>query len=76
MLLRYILILLGIYFLYRFIFDFLLPINRAAGQMKSKMKEFQEHMNARNYTAQPQQPSGQETKPKAGDYIEFEEVKW
>ncbi|MBX9782142.1 MAG: hypothetical protein K2X48_02510 [Chitinophagaceae bacterium] len=73
--LRYILIILGIYFLYRFIFDFLLPVSKAAGEMKNRMKEFQEQMNTRNYKTQPQQPTKEDTKPKSGDYIEFEEVK-
>ncbi|MBS4064375.1 MAG: hypothetical protein KGZ74_07425 [Chitinophagaceae bacterium] len=74
--LRILLIGLGIYLLYRFVFHFLIPVSRAAGTMKKRMNEFQQQMNQRaqefQQQAQPQQP---QTAPKGGDYIEFEEVK-
>jgi Sec-independent protein translocase protein TatA len=74
--LRILLIGLGIYLLYRFVFHFIVPVSRAAGTMKKRMNEFQQQMNQRaqefQQKTQPQQP---QTAPKSGDYIEFEEVK-
>ena len=71
---RFLLIALGIYFLYRFVFHFLVPVSKAAGEMKSKIKEFQQQMNAKEFATQPQ-ATKTEPKTKAEDYIEFEEVK-
>ncbi len=71
---RIILIGLGLYFLYRFVFHFLVPVSKAAGEMKNKIKEFQEQMNAKEFATQPQAPKT-EPKTKKEDYIEFEEVK-
>lgn len=71
---RYFLIVLGIYFLYRFIFHFLIPVSKTAGEIKKRMSDFQDQMNPRNFNAQPQQ-SKQESAQKSGDYLDFEEVK-
>ncbi len=71
---RIILIGLGLYLLYRFVFHFLLPVSKAAGEMKSKIKEFQQQMNPKEFATQAQPPKT-EPKTKTGDYIEFEEVK-
>lgn len=77
--LRILLIGLGIYLLYRFVFHFLLPVSRAAGAMKQRMNEFQQQMNQRaqefQQKTQPQQPQPAQSATKGGDYIEFEEVK-
>ncbi|MGC4100817.1 hypothetical protein [Ferruginibacter sp.] len=68
------------YLLYKFIFDFLVPIYHTTKQVKQKVNEMQQHMNeqagrqqqANQYTSanRPSSP-----KPKSDDYIEFEEVK-
>jgi hypothetical protein len=74
--LRILLIGLGIYLLYRFVFHFLIPVSRAAGSMKKRMNEFQNHMNQRAQEFQQQsKPSQPQAAPKGGDYIEFEEVR-
>ena len=76
--LRYLLFGLLIYFLYRFIFNFVVPVTRATRDMKKKMTEFQNRMQEqqngfRQQTAEPvKQQSG---KAAEADYIEFEEVK-
>ena len=44
MLLRYLLYGILIYFVFRFIFRFVIPVTRAAKDMKSKMNEFQARM--------------------------------
>lgn len=75
---RVLVIALLLYFLYQFIFRFLLPVSRAAREMKSKMNGFQTHMQQQQGFGTQQQPEpGKQntTKPKGGDYIEFEELK-
>lgn len=77
-------ILLG-YFVYRFVFNFLLPIFRVSRQMRRQVRDFQNHMqSAQNQqqqyqqntsTARDQQRSSSTSKEKAGDYIDFEEIK-
>ena len=46
-------------------------IKKGFREMQSKM---QEHMQQQGYTAEPS-PSNPEPQKKAGDYIDFEEVK-
>ncbi len=78
MLLRYLLYGLLIYFLFRFIFRFVIPVTRAARDMKSKMNEFQARMQEQQQqqsAAQRPEAVKQPLTPKEGDYIEFEEVK-
>ena len=74
MILRYIIWIFVIYALYRLIFDVIIPVARVSGQMKKKMREFQDTMQQQN---PPQEPFKQtkDTKQKTGDYIDFEEVK-
>lgn len=76
MIVRVILFALLIYFLYRFIFHFLIPVSKVTREMKSKMNEFQNRMQQQGFQTQPQQPAKETAPPKkAGDYIDFEEVK-
>lgn len=79
---KWLFIILGIYILYRFIFDFALPIYKTTKQVRRQFQDvqdrMQEQMRAQNgYKQGPQaQPESQSsTKPKGGDYIEFEEIK-
>lgn len=77
-------ILLG-YLAFRFIFRFLLPLFVVSRKMRQQVKQFHSAMNnaqqqqaaqqnyqSGNATATPQQKPPKE---KAGDYIDFEEVK-
>ncbi len=75
--LRILLIGLLIYILYRFIFHFLIPVSRVAGDMKKRMNAFQEQMNEKAQEFQRQAAPQQQPQPasKGGDYIDFEEVK-
>jgi uncharacterized membrane protein (DUF106 family) len=78
MLLRYLLYGLLLYFVFRFIFKFVIPVTRAAKDMKSKMNEFQARMQEQQQQQQaPKRPEPvkESAVPKEGDYIEFEEVK-
>ena len=71
-----------IYILYKLIFSFIIPLYQASKQMKGKVTEMQERMQAQQ-RAQAEQQRQQQTPqpPKASekiskdDYIDYEEVK-
>jgi uncharacterized membrane protein (DUF106 family) len=66
-----------IYIVYRFIFDFAIPVSKASSQVREKLQEMQRQQEeaARQQQAQAQQRASS-SKPSVGeDYIEFEEVK-
>ena len=77
--LKYIFWSVVIYFLVRFVVNFLIPVVRAGRQMRAQVREFQEKMNQdasfQGNGAAPQEPQQQERKEKVGDYIDFEEIK-
>jgi hypothetical protein len=67
------------YILFQFIFKLVIPVYMASRKIKKGFREMQskmqEHMQQQEgYTTQPS-PSEPEPKRKAGDYIDFEEVK-
>lgn len=65
------------YFVYRFVFNFLIPVFSATRQFKRQVREFQTRMG-REQEEPDQFRSSSRTEPKErdkGDYIEFEEVK-
>lgn len=67
-----------IYLLYKFIFEFLIPVAKVAGQMKSAMKNMpqQSPFSSTTSTAsQAEQPKQEPSKPNDDEYIEFEEIK-
>ena len=77
--LKYIFWALVIYFLVRFVVNFLIPVVRAGRQMRDQVKDFQEKMNQQtqfqgNPGANSHAPK-KENRAKAGDYIDFEEIK-
>jgi hypothetical protein len=77
--LKYIFWGLVIYFLVRFVVNFLIPVVRAGRQMREQVKDFQDKMNQQtqfqgNAGTGSQAPK-QENRAKAGDYIDFEEIK-
>ena len=74
MILRYIIWIFVIYALFRLIFDVIIPVARVSGQMKKKMREFQDTVNHQHQSQEPVKHAN-ETKQKAGDYIDFEELK-
>ena len=82
MILRAILWIFLVYMMYIFLFRFLIPVFRASRQMRNNIKNFQNQMQNQEELNQTQNPgfgtnnNGKEApKPKAGDYIDFEEVK-
>jgi hypothetical protein len=65
-----------IYLLYKFVFEFIIPVYRTTSQVKKKMNEMQEKMqeqqhNYNNHT----NPDPQPKKNHDADYIDYEEVK-
>lgn len=69
-----------LYLLYKFIFDFIIPIYESSKKIKKQFGEMQEKMQSdmRNYQNQQQAAQAQQQKPstkKEGDYIDFEEIK-
>ena len=79
--LRFIMLIIGIYLAYRFIFHFLIPVYRTSKRMHQQFKGMQDQMN-QNMQGQPNAFRGETvTKPKAEDqkvnkrdYIDFEEI--
>jgi len=65
------------YLLYKFIFDFIIPIYESSKKIKKQFGEMQEkmHNDMKNYP-NPQRPTQPEpASKKEDDYIDFEEVK-
>jgi len=84
---RYILLAFTIYFAYRFIVNFMIPVVRTTRQVK---KQFDSVREQQAYQQQAQQPNNQQqayqqqaqastsrktTKASDEDYLEFEEIK-
>ena len=67
-----------LYLLYKFIFDFIIPIYESSKKIKKQFGQMQEKMDndIKNYQAHSN-PAQQAQPPveKEGDYIDFEEVK-
>lgn len=74
---KYIFWTIVIYFLIRFIFNFLVPVFRATRQMRSQVRDFQnkmeEEQNFRSGANNTANPDHKSTARK--DYIDFEEIK-
>ena len=85
--LRYILLAFTIYFAYRFIVNFLIPVVKTTRQVKKQFDSAREQQayQQQAYQQQAQQPhQHQQAKPSPvqknskasdGDYLEFEEIK-
>jgi hypothetical protein len=80
---RILLYILLAFFLYKFVFDLLVPIVKMTWRVRRQVKEFQrQHQQQQDplqnntSTSRPSAADNAATsKPKAGDYIDFEEVK-
>jgi hypothetical protein len=67
-----------IYLLYKLVFGLILPVSKAASQVKTKMNEFNrvQQDQMRQQAAPPQSPKPAPKKSKKeDDYIDFEEIK-
>ncbi len=80
--LRYILLAFTIYFAYRFIFNFLIPVVKTTRHVKKQFDSLREQQAYQQQTKHPQQhqqakpsPVQKSSKASENDYLEFEEVK-
>lgn len=67
-----------LYLLYKFIFDFIIPIYESSKKIKRQFSDMQDKMqnDLNNYQGRSQKSTAPERpKTKEGDYIDFEEVK-
>ncbi len=67
-----------VYLLYQLVFKFILPIYRTTKQVKRGFRDIRERMNGHANANGSQKNSGSpknSATKKAGDYIDFEEVK-
>jgi len=70
------------WFLYKFIFDVLVPLVKVTVKVRRQMNDFKQQFNnlhqegntADSHHTQPNNTTAT-NKPKAGDYIDFEEIK-
>ena len=64
------------YLVYKFLFEFLMPIGKVARDMKQKVNKMKEQQTQQESFHQ-NQSSGATSKPKVDDkdYIDFEEIK-
>lgn len=72
--LQWIFTLLVLYLIYKLVFDFILPVSKASGQVKSKLKEMHQTQNRNAQQAAAKQPE-KSSATNEGDYIDFEEIK-
>ncbi len=84
MILKYVLFALAVYFIYKLVFDLVVPIFRTTRNIRRQFSDMQQHMQDQMNATQnshpgqraPQPPPANEPKKShAGDYIDFEEVK-
>ena len=69
-----------LYLLYKFIFDFIIPVYESSKKIKQQFGEIQnkKQQNMKQFQQrqqQPTQPSPEKPAQKEGDYIDFEEIK-
>jgi hypothetical protein len=77
---KYVLYAFLAYLFFMFIFRLVIPVYRASRQIKKGFREMhsrmEEQMKQQQQAQEPQaQPAKPDTKYKAGDYIDFEDVK-
>ena len=66
------------YFLYKLIFDFILPVSRASSQIKNKINQMhQQQQNHQNHynASKSSSPSQGNVKSHPDEYIDYEEIK-
>jgi hypothetical protein len=81
MILRFILFALGAYIFYKVIFELVIPIFRVTRKVRRQFNDMQQHMHNQanayqdNHNSQAKPDPKPHTASRAGDYIDFEEVK-
>lgn len=76
---KYVLLAIFIYIAYQFIFRLVIPVYRTTREVKKKFREMnsrmEEHLKQQQGFTNAPSPEKSAPKEKAGDYIDFEEVK-
>jgi len=69
--------LLGLYLLYKLVFDFIVPMASSTKEAKKQFSDIQDKMKeqAKKFEQQSQQPAPPKKTVSKEDYIDFEEVK-
>ena len=76
MLFKYILLGIFLYFMFRFLLDFIIPVVRTTKQVKKQFDAVREQQRQQFYQQQqPQASTKSASSVDKDDYIEFEEVK-
>lgn len=83
MIFEYIFWAFAFYWLFRFVFNFVVPVFRVTRQMKEQVRDFNTTASNQRFNEPTPQYNNNNTsssakaaeKPKMGDYIDFEEVK-
>jgi hypothetical protein len=82
MILRFLLFILGLYFIYKLVFGLIIPVLRVTQKVRQQFNDMQQPVQDQSFThrADASRPQAEndprQNKPaKAGDYIDFEEVK-
>ncbi len=75
MLFKYILLGIFIYFMFRFLFDFIIPVVKTTKQVKKQFDAVREQQQEFNQQQQSQPSTKFTSTVDKDDYIEFEEVK-
>ena len=74
---------LVVYFLYKLVFEFIIPVSKASNQMREKLQQMQEQQRFQQEQARSQAQTQAKAEPVSSsksassdkDYIEFEEIK-
>lgn len=69
-----------LYYLYKFVFNVVVPVGKAANQMKTTVQKMQEAAQQQYQQQEQQKQQAEQAKQQAtvqhdADYIEFEEIK-
>ncbi|MBI2730367.1 MAG: hypothetical protein HYX40_06400 [Sphingobacteriales bacterium] len=74
---KLVLLIIGVYILYRFVFGFVFPVISATKQMKRKMQEFHQQQEGvfSKHTTNTASTANKNYRAPSDDYLEFEEVK-
>jgi len=74
---------LVVYFIYKLVFEFVIPVSKASNQMREKLQQMQEQQRFQQEQARAQAQAQAKAEPVSSakspssdkDYIEFEEIK-
>ena len=73
--LRVLFLIFILYLVYKFVFDFIIPVSKATATVKSKMREMQQDEAPQQRPNNPGNNAKPSTKNTDAEYIDFEEVK-